>query len=67
MSIKTYKKYLKLLPDDFDINLELALIYVHNLENFQENCFIKCIELNPKREDLYKNLIEVYQQLNKHV
>ncbi|KAE9536926.1 hypothetical protein AGLY_006733 [Aphis glycines] len=69
MSIKTYKKYLKLLPDDFDINLELALIYVHNVENFQEaeNCFIKCIKLNPKRQDLYKNLIEVYQQLNKRI
>jgi len=60
---------LKLLPDDLDINFELAMIYVHNLKNFQEaeNCFIKFIELNPKREDVYKNLIEVYQQLNKRI
>jgi len=66
-SVETYKKSLKLLPDDLDINFELAMIYVHNLKNFQEaeNCFIKCIELNPKREDLYKNLIVVYRQLNK--
>ncbi|KAF0747463.1 UDP-N-acetylglucosamine--peptide N-acetylglucosaminyltransferase 110 kDa subunit-like isoform X3 [Aphis craccivora] len=62
-SVETYKKCLKLLPDDIDINLEFALIYDHNLKNFQEaeNCFKKCIKLKPQREDVYKKLFAIYQ------
>jgi len=68
MTIITYQKCLKLLPDDLEINLELALIYFHNLQNLQaaEKCFKKCIQLNPEREDIYKNLLKIYQELSEH-
>ncbi|KAE9521597.1 hypothetical protein AGLY_018005 [Aphis glycines] len=68
MSVETYKKCLKLQPDDLEINVELALIYLHNLKNLHEaeKCFKKCIQLNAERVDLYRNLLQIYQQLNKH-
>jgi len=69
MSVEAYKRCLKLLPDDLEINLELALVYFHKLNNFHEaeNYFKKCLQLNPQKEDLYKYLIGVYQQLNKRM
>ncbi|KAE9545739.1 hypothetical protein AGLY_001282 [Aphis glycines] len=69
MSIKTYVKSLKKLPDDMDINLELALIYYRNLKSFHEaeNCFKKSIKLNSKREDLYKKLLAKFQKLKNHI
>ncbi|XP_050060487.1 UDP-N-acetylglucosamine--peptide N-acetylglucosaminyltransferase 110 kDa subunit-like [Aphis gossypii] len=68
MSAETYKKYLKLLPDDLEINLKLAMIYFHNLDNYQEaEVYLKkCIELQPQRDDIYKNLYAVYRELEKH-
>ncbi|KAF0751940.1 UDP-N-acetylglucosamine--peptide N-acetylglucosaminyltransferase 110 kDa subunit-like [Aphis craccivora] len=68
LSVETYKKCLKLLPDDLEINLELAMIYFHNLNNYieAENYFKKCIELQPQRDDILKNLYVVYRELKKH-
>ncbi|KAE9527842.1 hypothetical protein AGLY_012666 [Aphis glycines] len=68
MCIVTYQKCLKLQPDDLEINVELALIYLHNVHNLQaaEKYFKKCIQLNAERVDLYKNLLQIYQELSKH-
>ncbi|XP_050060697.1 UDP-N-acetylglucosamine--peptide N-acetylglucosaminyltransferase 110 kDa subunit-like isoform X4 [Aphis gossypii] len=68
MSAETYKKCLKLLPDDLEINLELAMIYFNILLDYQEaEIYLKkCIELQPQREDIYKYLYAVYQELDKY-
>ncbi|KAE9522224.1 hypothetical protein AGLY_017382 [Aphis glycines] len=53
-SVETYKRCLELSPDDLEANLELGLVYYHNLNKCHEaaNCFKKCIQLSPEREDL---------------
>lgn len=68
MSVETFKKCLKLLPDDLEINLELAMINYHYFNNYieAENYFKKCIELQPQRDDILKYLYAVYLRLKKH-
>ncbi|XP_050066553.1 uncharacterized protein LOC126548866 [Aphis gossypii] len=68
MSVETLKKCLKLDPDHLQINVDLAFMYYHNLKNLHEaeKCFKKCIQLNAESVDLYRNLLRIYQQQNKH-
>lgn len=62
---ETYKKCLILQSENLNLNLELALIYLHNIKNYQEAeiYFKKCIELNPERLDVYENLFAAYRKL----
>ncbi|KAL4084311.1 hypothetical protein QTP88_028136 [Uroleucon formosanum] len=62
---ETYKKCLILQSENLNLNLELALIYLHNIKNYQEAAiyFKKCIELNPERLDVYENLFAAYRKL----
>ncbi|KAL4089008.1 hypothetical protein QTP88_024086 [Uroleucon formosanum] len=66
LSAETYVKCVQLKPDDFDLNLELALVYFHNIKNYEEVaiCLKKCIELNPNRIDLYEKLYYAYWNFN---
>ncbi|XP_060857547.1 LOW QUALITY PROTEIN: uncharacterized protein LOC132935101 [Metopolophium dirhodum] len=54
LSVEVYKKCLNLQPENFDINLELAMINLHNLKNYPETIIYlkKCIKLNPERENV---------------
>ncbi|XP_001952129.2 UDP-N-acetylglucosamine--peptide N-acetylglucosaminyltransferase 110 kDa subunit [Acyrthosiphon pisum] len=69
LCVEVYKKCLKLQPEAFNLNLELALIYLHNLQNYQEAVIYlkKCIQLNPNRIDLFKNLFVAYRKSNDHL
>jgi len=66
LSVEVYKKCLKLQPENFNINLQLAMINLHNLKNYQETVIYlkKCIQLNLERIDLYENLAFAYEKSN---
>jgi len=66
---ETYKRCLNLKPEDFDLNLELALMYLNNTQNYHEAAIYlqKCIQLNPNRIELYKNLFSAYSKTKDHL
>jgi len=69
LSVETYKQCLNLKPQDFNLNLELALVYLNNIKNYHEAIIYlqKCIQLNPDRIDLYKNLMIAYRKTKDHL
>jgi len=69
MSVKIFKRLLNLQPENFDFNFNLAILYFHNLKNYQEAIIYlkKCIQLNPERKDLYKNLFTAYRKSNDYL
>ncbi|XP_060858426.1 UDP-N-acetylglucosamine--peptide N-acetylglucosaminyltransferase-like [Metopolophium dirhodum] len=69
LSVKTYKKCLNLKPHDFNLNLDLALVYLINIKNYHEAIIYlqKCIQLNPDRIDLYEKLFIAYKTTKDHL
>ncbi|XP_016663714.1 UDP-N-acetylglucosamine--peptide N-acetylglucosaminyltransferase 110 kDa subunit-like [Acyrthosiphon pisum] len=68
-SVDMYQKCLNVKPEDFDLNLELALIYFNNIQNYHEAAIYlkKCSELNPGRIDIYKKLFDTYRKTKDHL
>ncbi|CAI6361564.1 unnamed protein product [Macrosiphum euphorbiae] len=66
---ETYKKCLQYKPDEFDLNLELALVYLNNIKNYNEAIFYftKCSQLNPYRIDVYEKLFDAYKKTKDHL
>ncbi|XP_003243575.1 probable UDP-N-acetylglucosamine--peptide N-acetylglucosaminyltransferase SEC [Acyrthosiphon pisum] len=64
-----YKKCLTLIPEDYKLNLDLALIYLLNIKDYQEAVkYLKiCIQLHPGGTDLldlYTKLFQAYRKSN---
>ncbi|XP_016663712.1 RNA polymerase II-associated protein 3-like isoform X2 [Acyrthosiphon pisum] len=69
VTVDIYQKCLNLKPEDFDLNLELALMYFNNIQNYHEAVIYlkKCSQLNPGRIDIYKKLFETYGETKDHL
>jgi len=67
-----YKKCLTLIPEDYNLNLDLALVYLLNIKDYQEAAkyLKKCIQLHPNGInllDLYTKLFQAYRKSDDHL
>jgi len=69
LSAETYKNYLMLKVEDFNLNLELSLVYLNDTQNYYEAAIYlnKCIQFYPDRIDLYEKIFAAHEKSNDHL